>query len=51
MKYKYYINNNQQANGDYEVHKLGCSYFPREDYEYLGEFYTCSEAVQCMSSN
>jgi len=46
MKYKYYINNKQQANGDYEVHKLGCTFFPTEDNAYLGEFYSCSEAVR-----
>ena len=42
----YYINNNQQANGDYEVHRQGCRYFPTHDYTYVGEFYSCNGAVQ-----
>lgn len=42
---KYYINNNIQANGDYEVHAEGCNYFPIQDYSYLGEFLHCSSAV------
>ena len=43
---KYYINNNIQSNGDYEVHALGCTFFPKEDYTYLGEYYYCSSAVE-----
>lgn len=42
---KYYINNNMQSNGDYEVHAEGCSYFPTQDYTYLGDYYYCSSAV------
>lgn len=42
---KYYINNNMQANGDYEVHAQGCRYFPWLNNEYLGEFYSCAAAV------
>jgi len=41
----YYLNNNQQANGDYEVHALGCTYFPKHDYIYLGQFSSCQAAV------
>lgn len=41
----YYINNNIQDNGDYEVHKEGCSHFPTENYTYLGDYYNCASAV------
>ena len=42
----YYLNQNRQENGDHEVHKTGCSYFPKwENVERLGGFYTCSAAV------
>lgn len=42
----YYVNNNQQANGDHEVHKLGCSHMPLEhNRTYLGDFVSCSPAV------
>lgn len=26
--YKYYVNQNVQANGDHEVHREGCAYLP-----------------------
>lgn len=42
---KYYLNKNRQLNGDHEVHKLGCTYFPISNYEYLGEFSSCTNAV------
>lgn len=42
---KYYINNNMQANGDYEVHAEGCTFFPIENYTYLGDFWGCHSAV------
>lgn len=43
---KYYVNKNAQSNGDHEVHKLGCSYMPREENrKYLGEFSSCAQAV------
>ena len=42
---KYYLNLNMQSNGDYEVHKGSCSYVPITNYEYLGLFYNCDEAV------
>ena len=34
----YYVNRNVQLNGDHEVHRPGCAYFPNpENAEYLGE--------------
>jgi len=42
----YYINKNQQANGDHEVHVTGCAYLPSENNRvYLGEFSSCGPAV------
>lgn len=42
----YYVNKNKQANGDNEVHVLGCSWLPSEhNREYLGNFNTCGPAV------
>lgn len=47
MKQKYYINNNPQPNGDYEVHISTCKYFHlMYNITYLGEFDTCHEAVR-----
>jgi hypothetical protein len=46
MKKDYYINKNQQSNGDYEVHESSCLYLPSaENRIYLGSFYSCKEAV------
>lgn len=42
---RYVLNLNQQSNGDYEVHKAGCSYFPTFNYDELGTHYGCSSAV------
>ena len=43
----YYVNKNQQSNGDHEVHILGCSWMVNmENFIYLGTFYNCHEAVQ-----
>ncbi|UMA67271.1 hypothetical protein LVO79_20940 (plasmid) [Roseivivax marinus] len=42
---RYYVNNNQQANGDHEVHALGCSFMPTSNRTYLGEYSTCRPAV------
>lgn len=43
---RYYVNNNQQANGDHEVHKEGCYWLSlivsKKD---LGLHYSCSSAV------
>lgn len=42
----YYLNHNQQQNGDYEVHTGTCAWLPNEtNREYLGEFSHCSYAV------
>lgn len=40
----YYVNNNAQPNGDYEVHVASCSYFP-SSYTSLGEHTGCTTAV------
>ncbi|WP_081610450.1 hypothetical protein [Mariniradius saccharolyticus] len=40
----YVVNNQAQANGDHEVHQVGCNYFPR-DYVSLGWHLTCNTAV------
>ncbi len=46
MKKEYYLNKNQQSNGDYEVHESSCQFLPSpENRIYLGSFYTCQEAV------
>lgn len=43
----YYLNKNQQPNGDYEVHTGGCAFLPTvANREYLGEFLYCWQAVQ-----
>ena len=43
---KYYLNHNQQPNGDYEVHTATCPWLPNEtNRAYLGEFTYCSSAV------
>jgi len=41
----YRLNLNQQANGDYEVHKDDCRYYPSQNYDYLGVFSSCAPAV------
>ena len=44
---RYYVNMNEQDNGDHEVHTSNCSYLPeplnRKD---LGLFSNCRDAVQ-----
>lgn len=43
----YYVNKNQQSNGDHEVHKQGCVYMPdAANRIYLGEHVSCHSAVQ-----
>lgn len=42
---RYVLNLNQQSNGDYEVHKEGCPYFPKSNFEELGNYVYCSSAV------
>ena len=42
----YYVNKNSQPNGDHEVHKTGCNFFPHKDNAgYLGKFSNCHDAV------
>lgn len=45
MADRYVLNLIQQTNGNYEVHKEECSYFPRTNFDELGKFYHCSSAV------
>ena len=43
----YYVNKNAQENGDYEVHKSGCSWLPKVDNRtYLGNYDNCKSAVK-----
>ena len=42
----YYVNRNAQLNGDHEVRRPGCAYFPNpENAGYLGEHRFCYTAV------
>lgn len=44
---QYYVNKQAQDNGDHEVHKVGCSFFPNsENRKYLGSFSNCHDAVR-----
>jgi hypothetical protein len=40
----YYVNNNRQPSGDYEVHVTGCNYMP-SNRSYLGDYVSCAPAV------
>ncbi len=43
----YYVNKNPQPNGDHEVHIKLCGRLPEDGNRvYLGEHYTCREAVR-----
>ncbi len=43
---RYYVNRNEQSNGDHEVHKAGCAWLPfTENRIYLGDFHSCVPAV------
>ncbi len=43
---RYYVNKNQQLNGDHEVRTTGCSWLPAvENRIYLGDFPSCFTAV------
>ena len=43
---RYYVNKNQQSNGDHEVHTYSCNYLPaQENRIYLGDFTNCWAAV------
>lgn len=42
----YHLNMNEQANGDHEVHREGCSFMPAaQNRIYLGQFESCYGAV------
>lgn len=45
MPARYVLNFREQLNGDNEIHKEGCTYFPVINFEELGEFNNCSAAV------
>lgn len=48
---RYYVNTNAQANGDHEVHKLGCDRMPEEhNRRYIGEFSSCVAAVRAAKA-
>ena len=48
---KYYLNDNMQHNGDYEVHEEACKYLPHpENRIYLGEFSNCAAAVKAAAN-
>lgn len=43
---KYYVNTNEQQNGDHEVHREDCAWLPLpQNRIYLGEFSSCQPAV------
>lgn len=43
----YYVNKNEQANGDHEVHKATCDRLPEpENRLSLGDFTNCHDAVR-----
>lgn len=43
---RFYLNRNQQPNGDYEVHRLECGQGAAPNNQvYLGEFLICQDAV------
>lgn len=43
----YYVNKNEQINGDHEIHKEGCSYLPSvENRKNLGEHPNCNSAIK-----
>jgi len=44
---EYYVNRQEQANGDHEVHRADCTYVPSEmNRIYLGAFANCFSAVK-----
>jgi hypothetical protein len=46
MLKRYYVNKNQQQNGDHEVHCEDCRWLPTPDNRiYLGTFSNCADAV------
>jgi len=52
MGHLYYVNKNQQSNGDHEVHTTGCRYMPLEHNRIsLGIFTRCDHAVSKASEH
>ncbi|HCA57799.1 MAG TPA: hypothetical protein DEP46_07450 [Blastocatellia bacterium] len=48
----YYVNKNEQNNGDHEVHISTCSWLPDTwNRIYLGSFATCEEAVRAARNH
>lgn len=48
----YYVNQNEQANGDHEVHEGDCYWLPAaENRIYLGWFASCTDAVKTAKQN
>ena len=45
MAERYVLNLTQQTNGDHEVHKVGCTYFPKSNFTELGNHNACATAV------
>ena len=44
---KYCVNKNKDNNGDHEVHKAGCPWWPKaENRKDLGEHSSCQSAVR-----
>ncbi|BDQ36949.1 hypothetical protein SYK_13090 [Pseudodesulfovibrio nedwellii] len=44
---KYYVNKNQQATGEHEVHEFSCGHLPApENRVYLGVHETCKGALR-----
>ena len=44
--FNYVLNSNQQANGDYEIHRVGCIYTPKPENQIaLGTHFNCATAV------
>ena len=41
----YRMNNNAQLNGDHEVHRQGCYWWPTANYTSLGDHPNCYSAV------
>lgn len=42
----YYVNKNTQLNGEHEIHKMLCPYFPIEiNRQLLGSFSDCEQAL------
>ncbi len=47
----YVLNHNEQTNGDHEVHTTTCKNGPTSNYENLGSFSSCKDAVKKAKDN